>query len=181
MSDLSDIQHLRGMLSFMYRIMLASAPLLDLAMKMSEGELSDYYKIHLAEEEGHEEMVRADLDALGVKIIPDYFAAAELAGSQYYLVAHKHPAALLGYMQVLESHPMPIANIEYLETRHNTHLTAFRHHSEHDPQHCADLAAIIGRQPQPLKELVIWNELYVYEKLVSIMTSLRYENGGLTH
>ena len=152
-------------MTFIYRTMMASAPLLEFAIKRSEGSLRDYYKLHLAEERGHDLLLKGDLGALGVTDIPHDFTAAMIAGAQYYLIAHFHPALLLGYMMVLESKPMTEAEIEAIERAHSTTQYALRLHSQHDPQHFRDLQTMRASLPQELQAAVDWNAAGVRDTL----------------
>lgn len=146
-----------GNLSFIYRMIVASAPLLEFGIKHSAGGLRAYYQRHLAEETGHDEMVRDDLFRLGVKEITRYHAAGAIAGSQYYFIAHEDPAMLLGYMSVLESAAPTQAVVDELEAEHMTELNALRHHAIHDPDHIQEIRAQIDMQPERLQSLIAWN------------------------
>ena len=143
---------------FFYRVIVASAPLLEFALPYAKGELLDYYKQHLAEETGHDEMMKDDLRRLGVADIPHFHRAAQLAGSQYYLIAHDDPALLLGYMHALEKNLPPVEFVDELSRYHGTELTALRHHAVHDIQHKADLESLIARMPDRLQRRISWNE-----------------------
>lgn len=148
-------------LAFWYRLIVASESLLRAAMVKAEGELLDCYRRHLEEETGHDEMLRDDLARLGVTDIPHSHIAAQLAGSQYYLIVHDDPALLLGYMHALESSAMNIEAVDELERKHGTELTALRHHALHDPQHCKELEAMILSLDDARIERVAWNEACV--------------------
>lgn len=156
--DLRDLDTLLGNLCFAHRMMVASAPLLEFAIPKSEGKLRAYYEKHLEEERGHDLMVKRDLKALGVEDVPQSHRAAQIAGSQYYLIAHDHPALLLGYMHALERESLPLAEVDALSAHHGVQLTALRHHCEHDPQHKLDLEKAIDALPDSLRERVHWNE-----------------------
>ena len=143
---------------FFYRVIVASAPLLEFAIPRSKGELLDYYKKHLEEETGHDEMMKDDLSRLGIKEIPYFHRAAQLAGSQYYLLAHDDPALLLGYMHALEKNLPSVEFVDDLSKLHGTELTALRHHAVHDAQHKIDLESMISRQSLPLQRRIKWNE-----------------------
>lgn len=156
--NLYDTNDLARALIFCYRVMVASAPLLEFAIPRSDGRLRAYYAHHLEEERGHDEMVLADLKALGLTTIPRSHVAAQLAGSQYYLIANEHPALLLGYMLALEKESMTPAQVDALGAHHGFTLTAFRHHCEHDPVHKDDLLREIEALDADLRTLVMWNE-----------------------
>jgi hypothetical protein len=158
---LHDRQFLCNGLAFVYRMMVASAPLLEFAIPRTEGGLLEYYKQHLEEERGHDLMLLDDLKRLGVEEVPLSHEAAQLAGSQYYLIAHEHPALLLGYMHALERQPMSVEQVDALSRLHGTQLTALRHHAIHDIQHKADLEAQMDVLPLELRAKVLWNEMAV--------------------
>lgn len=162
-----DRRILTQALSVLYRTMVASEALLKFAIPRAAGELLDYYKQHLEEERGHEVMLEDDLMRLGVEKIPHYFGAAQLAGSQYYLIAHVHPAMLLGYMKAMESSPMSLEMVEHLSSVHGTPMTCLKHHAIHDPSHKLDLDKHIARLPEDLKKLVDWNERNVRRLIAS--------------
>lgn len=157
MSALLNRQFLVRNLCFMYRLIVASAPLLEFASLRANGELRDYYERHYLEEVGHDEMLLLDLQALGVTDIPYDYAASQLAGAQYYLIAHHHPALLLGYMSVLEGNSLPLAKVEEAESTHGCKLTAVRHHLEHDPRHATDIQALRATFPSHVQAAIDWN------------------------
>lgn len=157
MSALLNRDFLVKNLCFMYRLMVASAPLLEFAEVRSTGALRNYYAKHLAEEVGHDSMLLADLHDMGIKDVPYDYAASQLAGAQYYLVAHHHPALLLGYMAVLEGSSLSIATIDEAEAKHGCRLTAVRHHAEHDPLHAPEIAKLIATLPQDVQAAIEWN------------------------
>lgn len=142
-------------LRFLYHIIRASETLLRVASNVAEGELQDYYKMHLAEEIGHDEWLFADLQSAGVPVFPIPPAAIELAGSQYFYLLHVNPAALLGYMLLLEGFPMPLSRVEELEALHGRELCrTLRHHAEHDVNHFAELSAVIDVQSDAQKAII---------------------------
>lgn len=152
-----------------YRMMVASAPLLEFAIPKATGEVRRYYIEHLLEEQGHDDMLLDDLHRLGVEDVPYSHAAASIAGAQYYLIAHDHPALLLGYMHALERESMPVETVDQLSARHGTALTALRHHSLHDPHHKGDLERVIATLPEGLQMRVRWNEDHVVRALIEAL------------
>lgn len=144
-SFLKNREFLVKNLCFLQKLIVASAPLLDFATDYSGGELRAYYEKHLEEEEGHDEMLEADLQRLGIDDIPISYTAATIAGSQYYLVAHEHPGMLLGYIAVLETNPLPMQAVVDIEETHGVLLDSLRHHSTHDPHHSAEVMRMIER------------------------------------
>ncbi|HEY6019106.1 MAG TPA: hypothetical protein VIY48_04175, partial [Candidatus Paceibacterota bacterium] len=130
---------LRNMV-FMHSLMLASEDLLEEAIKYANGDLLDYYKDHIEEERGHAEWLANDLYQIGVQVGEPHYLAAACAGTQYYLIRHIHPIALLGYMAVLEGYPMPMEWVERLEIEYGIEpLRTLRYHAEHDVDHRKDL------------------------------------------
>lgn len=154
-------------LSFFYRTMIASAPLLRFAISLSDGELRSYYQKHLQEEIGHDIMQLNDLRQFGIGEPERFHYAAQFAGSQYYLIAHDHPALLLGYMRALENETMPVEKIENLESHHGIELKTLRHHSIHDIAHKEDLDAQIALLDPQLMDRVAWNEANVRQMLMT--------------
>lgn len=156
--DLSQRSVLIGNMVFLYHVIKASENLLAVAAQQSEGDLKAYLVEHLEEERQHEKWLGEDLSRLGVDVTKTIVPrlAVELAGSQYYLIYHVHPAALLGYMALLEGNPMPLDHVEALEGIHGKEaLTTLRYHTEHDPDHGAELMRIIDEQPEHLRPLIV--------------------------
>lgn len=160
---LRDKDYLVRNLCFLQKLIVASAPLLDFAIDYSQGGLRAYYEQHLEEEEGHDEMLEGDLQRLGVDSIPVCYTAATIAGSQYYLVAHEHPAMLLGYMFVLESNPIPLSAVTELEKFYGVWLDSFRHHSQHDAAHAADVTRMIEKC-SPQLQTMIWDNARIVKR-----------------
>ena len=156
--NLLDKKTLCHVFSFTYRTMIASVPLLEFAIPKSDGVLRAYYEQHVSEERGHDEMLKDDLLRLGVEEIPVYHEAAQIAGSQYYLIAHDHPALLLGYMHALEMESLPLDAVDALCVHHGVELKALRHHATHDPNHNRDIERMISSLDSGLRERVNWNE-----------------------
>jgi hypothetical protein len=135
-------------LTFLYHTMRASENLIRVAIANTEaGKLHDYFVAHLQEESGHAEWLANDLQSAGIKVAttPVPRLAVEMVGSQYYLIQHVGPAALLGYMVLMECFSMPLSDIAALEAVHGTDLLrTIRYHAEHDIDHGADLLEVIN-------------------------------------
>lgn len=159
-----DAFTLKTSLSFVYRLMVAAEPLLERAIAKADGDLRTYLAHHLEEERGHIGILAADLARLDVAPIPRFHLAELMAGGQYYLIEHEHPAALLGYMAALEGRPLPLGDVDTLEAQFGP-LNALRLHAEHDPQHLEDLRAEIARLPYGLRMLAQMNEQRVLNQL----------------
>lgn len=153
--DLHDRVQFAANLRFVYHIIRASETLLRLASQLATGDLQAYYKAHLAEESGHDEWLFRDLQEAGEAVFPIPESAIELAGAQYFYLLHVSPAALLGYMVLLEGFPMTMDRVEELEILHGTALCrTLRYHAEHDVEHFADLAAVVDAQPDAQKAVI---------------------------
>lgn len=162
-------------LAFVYRLIVASERLLERAKQQvlerwHETEcryLLDYYRQHLAEETGHAEMLADDLLRLGVRDIPRFHLAELMAGSQYYLIEHEHPAALLGYMAALESREIKLDDVTQLEIETGVQMSALRLHAERDPHHIREIREMIEKLPAEVRQLVTINEMRVRDQLAA--------------
>jgi bacterioferritin (cytochrome b1) len=134
-------------LKFVYFVIKASEHLLETAIEVEQSEvLKDYFRHHLLEERDHAKWLAEDLKTIGIDMTKKKapFSAATMAGVIYYRIFHEDPAALLGYMLVLENSRFPIRDLEDLERIHGKELLrTLRHHVEHDSQHSQDLLKII--------------------------------------
>jgi hypothetical protein len=139
-------------LIFLYHVMAASENLLIVALaQTSDAHLKAYFEKHIEEERGHARWLAEDLECADIKV-PDTnppLIAVQMAGSLYYLIYHVHPAALLGYMRVLESWPMDKARFAQLGKNYpKTLLRTLNYHIDHDPDHLKDLLAVIESIPE---------------------------------
>jgi hypothetical protein len=174
--QLKDRSFLIRNLCFLQRLIVASAPLLQFGMAHARGDLHGYFAQHWEEEVGHDEMLAEDLVRLGVEDIPPCHTAASIAGSQYYLIAHEHPAMLLGYMLVLESNPLPMCAVEELERVHGVYLDSLRHHSLHDGDHAARIRQMIESCTPGLRERIEVNAQMVAGGLLGVAKRLAEGN-----
>ncbi len=125
--------------------------------------LLEYYKGHLDEETGHHAWILDDLDGIEMDL---NWRAAELAGVQYYLIKHVHPAALLGYMAVLEGDPYPLSLVDELELLHGNKLCrTLRYHAEHDLDHREDVFKMIDELPEHLENIVRENAITTVRRI----------------
>lgn len=147
-------------LTFIHNVISASENLLRVARDCSHGHLAAYFDEHLAEERQHENWLAADLAHadIDVKALPISPEAVAMAGSQYYLIHHVDPAALLGYMAVLECFPLDAAALGKLEEIHGKQLCrTLRYHAEHDIEHGADVLDQIDMLSEKQFQLVMQN------------------------
>lgn len=166
--DASQLAVVIANLIFLHDVVVASEQLLKEAMESIgllpgssfHDRLAEYYKTHLDEERGHVTWIRDDLNSVGVSVplaLPHKLAMA-MTGSQYYLLKHAHPAALLGYMAVLEGDPTPEAAIDALEQAYGKPLLRFaRFHAVKDLEHRKELFEVIDAAPESLRGLIAYS------------------------
>ena len=153
-------------LTFLYTAVLASEQLLVDATAAADllsqddfnGRLVDYYRTHLEEERGHAAWLRDDLASVGATPdLPDMRAVA-MVGTQYYLLKHVHPAALLGYMAVVEGDPTPEPVVARLEQIHGKELFRFvRFHARKDLEHRKELCRLIDRASNAIHQHISYS------------------------
>jgi hypothetical protein len=165
---MDEKQTLIAHLSFIYRLIVASETLLIRArlraIELNAKELGDYFMEHLVEETGHADLLEDDLHRLGLEIIPRFHMAELMAGSQYYLIEHEHPAALLGYMAALECSPMPIKQVDEIEQKYGE-IKCLRLHAEKDPAHGREVLTQIEKLPSEQRRLASINYQRVLDQL----------------
>ena len=158
--DLSDPRIFLKNLVFLHNVIAASEHLLEVAITRAKGGLLEYYRAHLEEERQHEKWLAQDLESAGIDVatLPISPEAVAMAGSQYYLIYHVDPVALLGYMAVLECFPLSDEHMEALESIHGKALCrTLRFHAVHDVDHGADVLAMIDRLSAKQFQLVLEN------------------------
>lgn len=168
--NLMDPAVIRRNMAFVAQIMVASEGLLRAGIArlapsadVFDSALHGYYAEHLVEELGHYEWMQEDMAGEEAAF---HWGAAELAGMQYYLVEHVHPAALLGYMLVLECFPMPLEVVEHLEAAHGAKLMrTLRYHAVHDQDHGRDVLAMVARASDELKNWIYQNAIQTAHRL----------------
>lgn len=148
-------------LVFIHQVIVATENLLREAYgRTRPGRLLHFYGDHLTEERDHEkwlaaDLASADIDVRALSVSPE---AVAMAGSQYYLIHHVDPAALLGYMAVLECFPIDAAALKSLEEIHGKKLCrTLRYHAEHDIEHGADVLDEIDLLDDKQFQLVMQN------------------------
>jgi hypothetical protein len=146
-----------------YGIVRATVPLMETALttaRMLPDDqvavlLADYLEHHIPEERGHDDLLLADLESIGVprdrvlNRVPSP-AIAALVGSQYYWVQHVHPVGLLGYMAMFEGYPPTRQEIDQVQAATGYGPEAFRTHLLHadlDPHHGDDLDDLLDSLP----------------------------------
>jgi hypothetical protein len=132
-------------LCFLHGTMQASEQLLKLAI-LIKNPLTAYYEQHLKEETGHMELLKKDIETMGIKEIVKFRVAAEMVGAQYYYIFHEGTFMLLGFMLAMESSPMSLEQVDDLENKYGP-LPCLRHHSIHDVDHKEDLQRMMATLP----------------------------------
>jgi pyrroloquinoline quinone (PQQ) biosynthesis protein C len=148
-----------------HSIIRASVPLMQATLDVCRAaphssdavlmKFGDYLGRHIAEERGHDEWILDDAEAMGIdrrlllERVPKE-SAMRMVGSQYYWIHHYHPAAMLGYIAVMEGNPPRTDFIEEVAQRNRLPLEAFSSfllHAKVDPKHRADLDSLLDTMP----------------------------------
>jgi hypothetical protein len=113
-----------------------------------------YLEKHIPEEM-HSHWVLEDLEALGydrtaiLRQLPSATVAA-LIGAQYYWIAHYHPVALFGYMEIAEGYPPTPEQVNAMIAATGYPAEAFRslrRHAYLDLEHREELHAVLDSLP----------------------------------
>lgn len=177
-TDLRNRSALLGNLAFMFQVIRASEDLLMDAAAYARGGLHEYFHEHLGEEMNHAEWLAQDLKNAGVDVysLPISAEAVAMVGSQYYLIRHVDPAALLGYMLALECFPASVEDVEQLERTHGADVCrTLRHHAIHDQQHGKDVLEQIAKLSEKQHELVKQNAV---QTVLYLRAAAEKFNGG---
>jgi hypothetical protein len=151
--DLGKPEMLVKNLVWLYQVIVASENLMKVAYDEGNSQLRQYLGSHMHEERDHAKWLADDLSVWGIdaEAVPLERSAVELAGLQYYLIYHKNPNAILGYMAVLEGFPFPLDVLELLENIHGSDvLRCLRYHAENDIEHRKELFRVIDQINDPV-------------------------------
>jgi hypothetical protein len=142
----------------------ATVPMMEAALERSRAlapqdpvcaVLAPYLERHIPEERGHDEWIMEDLETVGVPRAevwarrPDPGVAA-LIGAQYYWIFHRHPVALMGYMEIAEGYPPTLELVERLKGSTGFPDGAFRslrRHARLDLAHREELRETLDALP----------------------------------
>jgi hypothetical protein len=144
-------------------IIRASVPLMEAAAQAARNQqqtavsrsLAEYFAHHVTEEADHDRWLLDDMESLGIKRdtilqrVPP-IEVAEMVGAQYYWLRHSDPAALLGYVAVIEGDPPREDELEAAAKRTGLPHDAFRtfiSHAKLDPNHKQELDDFIDALP----------------------------------
>lgn len=116
---------------------------------------AEYLSQHIEEEAHHDEWLLDDLVASGMDrdtVLQTWPSApvASLIGAQYCWIRHAHPAALFGYLAVIEGNPPLADHLREIQSQTGFPPEAFRclhRHAEDDKEHLKELRATITGLP----------------------------------
>jgi pyrroloquinoline quinone (PQQ) biosynthesis protein C len=178
-------------LAELYGLVRCSVPLMSTALERAaelEGSdrlaavTADYLRRHIAEELHHDEWLLRDLvaggmDAAQLTASPPSANVARLVGAQYCWIRHAHPAALFGYLGVIEGNPPTPEHLEEIRLQTGYPAETFRcmHlHAAEDVEHLKELKATI--EGLPLSEgdeaLIARSAFATMEGLIGILGEL---------
>jgi len=143
-------------LGLIHQIITASEGMLEEAA-LADSPCAAYFAEHLEEERNHAEWLQKDIQELGCKASPLEYLAAGLAGSQYYLIKHVTPMALLGYMALLEGYPASDEQVAELEALYPNSVSTLKYHAVHDREHRAELINQLDAVPDEFHDIIVWN------------------------
>ena len=143
-------------MGLIHQIISASEGMLEEAAKI-DSPCQAYFIEHLEEERGHEKWLAKDIENLGVPPAGMEFLAAALAGTQYYLIKHVTPLALLGYMALLEGYPAGDEQVKTLEALYPDSVATLKYHAVHDREHRAELTKQLDSVPEEFHDIIVWN------------------------
>jgi pyrroloquinoline quinone (PQQ) biosynthesis protein C len=184
-------QMLPDFLFTVYCIARSTVPLLRTAAQCARARpangrlgvlLARYYARHATEELHHDEWMLEDMVAYGmnraeiVNRLPSP-TTASLIGAQYYWMFHAHPAALLGYLAVLEGYPPSAVHLREVQAEHHLPPETFRtllKHGDLDPDHREDLHEQLDQLPlsEELSSLVTMSAFHTMDAVGQMLEDI---------
>jgi hypothetical protein len=140
-----------------------------------------YLREHIDEEMHHDEwllddMVVAGMDRDAILRRPPGALVAQLAGEQYCWIHHAHPAALFGYLGILEDPPDPrhLDEIQGITGLPELAFRCLRLHGEHDLEHRYELQAAVESLPltEATAGLISTSAFATMQLLVALMDQI---------
>ena len=117
---------------------------------------------HLSEENSHDLMVKKDLENLGYSLsdFPERPETKIFWETQYYKIEHIDPAALMGYILLLEDVASSVCIWIYQQIEKNRGKncgTFLRVHGEEDPGHVSAAKSVIHSLSKERQEVIFMN------------------------
>jgi hypothetical protein len=148
----------------LYSLVSCSVPLMtaacERASRLAAGDplaakTAEYLKRHIEEETHHDEWLLDDLVASGMdrrSVLHRWPGAniASLVGSQYCWIRHAHPAALFGYLALIEGNPPLAEHLNQIQLLTGYPPESFRclhQHAADDAEHLKELRTTIAELP----------------------------------
>jgi hypothetical protein len=174
-----------------HAVVRASVPLMEAALARARSmahadpvsaRLVSYLPEHILEEVDHDSWILEDLEWIGVErrtVLdrPPSQRVAALVGAQYYWIHHYHPAALLGYMAVLEGTPPSLTTVEQLIERTRFDRRAFRtimEHADIDKRHGDEVFRLVDElaPSPPLSNLLGLSGMHTVVAMAAVIDEL---------
>jgi hypothetical protein len=175
----------------LYSIVRCSVPLMKSACERAAelagtdplaASTAKYFKRHIEEEGHHDEWLLDDLVALGMDratVLQGNPGAnvARLVGAQYCWIRHAHPAALFGYLAMIEGNPPLAEHLNEIQSQTGYSPDAFRClqlHAADDIEHLNELRSTITDLPLSRSEaaLISTSAFATLQGLLSIFDDL---------
>jgi hypothetical protein len=172
-------------------VVRASVPLMEAALDRARvlapddavaAAMVEYLSQHIPEERGHDEWILQDMEAAGgsrqqaLRRLPS-LSTTRAVGAQYYWIRHVHPAALAGFIAVLEGRPPSVPDLDRLVRVTGLPRGAFRtlySHARLDIRHREDLDAVLDRLPldEDLSCLIECSAMHTIDQLTGTLEEL---------
>jgi hypothetical protein len=148
----------------LYSLVRCSVPLMTAACERASelaakdplaAKTAEYLKRHIEEEAHHDEWLLDDLVASGMErrsVLQRWPGAniASLVGAQYCWIRHAHPAALFGYLAVIEGNPPLAEHLNQIQLLTGFPRESFRclhQHAVDDAEHLKELRTTVAELP----------------------------------
>lgn len=175
----------------LYSLVSCSVPLMTAARERASelaatnplaAKTAEYLKQHIEEELHHDEWLLNDLVASGMdrtSVLERWpnTNIASLVGVQYCWIRHAHPAALFGYLAVIEGNPPLAEHLDEIQLQSGFPAEALRclhRHAADDIEHLKELRATIVELPlkAPDESLIAMSAFATVEGLCRIFDEL---------
>jgi pyrroloquinoline quinone (PQQ) biosynthesis protein C len=182
----------------LHGVVRAGVPLMEAAVEQARrldssdpvaSHLIDYFSEHIPEEKDHDEWLLNDIVDLGfsrasiLAEVPSPLIAS-VVGAQYYWIRHQHPAALMGYMFLLEGNPPTVEHVERIKAATGLPECGFRclmHHAVADVGHREDLFRTLDAMPLTVEQRGLvglnatWSQHLLAESLAAMLDEFEGE------